>query len=94
MDSVLFGSRLLQETLFLIATGICASAEEICNFMRRSYAGTLCWNQDKTAAEAMKADVSTALSYCIEHELIVPSTPLPTPDPSQEGNKKGGITYG
>jgi helicase len=72
IDSVLFGTRLLQETLFLIAAGICSSEKDVFDFMRRSYAGTLYWNHDAKATEAMKADVKAAITYCIEHDLVVP----------------------
>ena len=64
------GRPLLQETLFLIAAGICASATEVCDFLRASYAGTLYWQDQPDAAEAMQANVNTAIAFCLEHELI------------------------
>jgi len=69
MNSFLFGKPLLQETLFLIAAGICSSEEELSDFMTHAYAGTLYWNTNPEAAKALTATVKAAIAFCLEHEL-------------------------
>ena len=71
LTSRLAESRLIEETLFLAAADICASEDEIVAFMRASYAGTLVWKGDSSAAAAMAAQVEQAAAYCLEHDLMV-----------------------
>ncbi len=73
LKSLLADSRLLNESLFLTATGLCRSQQDLHEFMKRSYAGTLVWNQEPQAFVRMQHAIEEALSYCIEHELIVRS---------------------
>jgi replicative superfamily II helicase len=74
MDSLLFGKRMLQETLFLIASKICSSEDDVVEFMLHSYAGTLYWNNDPDTAEKMKTAVRAAIAFCVEHDLMLRST--------------------
>jgi len=71
MGSLLFGKKMLQETLFLIASEICPSEEKLFDFMMLSYAATLYWKNDPEAAEAMKTDVKTAITFCVGHDLML-----------------------
>jgi replicative superfamily II helicase len=73
MNSHLYKSPLLQETLLLIASERCSSREELIDFFTRSYAGYLYWNQSEgrtTGRSALLNKVDRALKICAENGLI------------------------
>lgn len=73
MNSHLYNSPLLQETLLLIASERCSSREELIDFFTRSYAGYLYWNQSEgrtTGRSALLNKVDRALKICAENGLI------------------------
>ena len=73
LNSLLADSRLFDESLFLTATGLCRSQQDLLEFMKRSYAGALVWNTEPQAFERMQRKIEQALEFCIEHELMVRS---------------------
>ncbi|MBD3305796.1 DEAD/DEAH box helicase [candidate division KSB3 bacterium] len=73
LTSLLPGQRFLKETLFLVAADLCASEQEIIEFMRQTYAGTLYWQKDGDALTQMIRKVIEAIAYCREHELVTHS---------------------
>jgi replicative superfamily II helicase len=73
MNSHLYNSPLLQETLLLIASERCSSREELIDFFTRSYAGYLYWNQSEgrtTGRLSLFNKVERALKICAENGLI------------------------
>ena len=70
LNSLLADSRLLDESLFLAAAGLCRSQQDLVEFMKRSYAGALVWNEDPQAFEQMQHKIDEAIGYCLEHELL------------------------
>lgn len=68
--SRLVESSLVQETLFLLAAGICASEQDVCTFMQRSYAGTLHWQNSAEAFEMAAEKIRPAIQLCLAHELL------------------------
>ncbi len=73
MNSHLYNSPLLQETLLLIASERCSSREELIDFFTRSYAGYLYWNQSEgktTGRLSLLNKVERALKICAENGLI------------------------
>ena len=73
LASQLADSRLLEETLFLVAAEICASAEELEAFFAMSYAGVLRWQRDESARAAMMARIGDAVAYSVEQGLLLRS---------------------
>ncbi len=71
LNSLLADSSLLDESLFLPASGLCRSQQDLIEFMKRSYAGVLVWNEDRRAFERMQRKLDRAIEYCVEHELMV-----------------------
>jgi replicative superfamily II helicase len=75
MDSLLYSSPLLQETLLLIASELCRSQQDLLDFFTRSYAGYLYWNPGQGTVRThsgtpLQAKVDRALRICAENELI------------------------
>ena len=71
LHSLLADSDLAEETLFLLASEICSSAEGLVEFMKDSYAGTLHWAVESEAFEDMLKRVERAVNFCCEHELLI-----------------------
>ena len=70
LQSWLAESSLAQETLFLLAARICASEQEVCEFVQQSYAGILHWQKSPEAFEAAVEKVQQAVQLCLTHGLL------------------------
>lgn len=84
MESLLPESPLLQETVFLVAAGLCRTEDELAAFFRRTYAGTLYWRDDADAKRAMWAKLKAAIDFCITHGLIARLPTVPALDADHE----------
>ncbi len=71
MTSLLVEERLLDETLFLLASELCASEQDLIEFLRHSYAGTLYWKENSDLFENMREKVQNAVAYGLEHDLLI-----------------------
>lgn len=74
MQSLLPAQSLHEETLFLVAAGLCTSLADLEDFMLQSYAGALHWREDAEAAADMYAKLEAALAFCLEHDLLAQTT--------------------
>ena len=73
LNSLLTHSQFREECLFLLASGLCASERDLCAFMRRTYAGTLHWQEHADAAQEMEENIHQAVAYCVSRELVIPT---------------------
>ncbi len=75
LNSLLAQSQFREECLFLLASGLCSSERELCEFMRRSYAGTLYWQEATEALQKMEGKIHQAVVYCESHGLLTKTEP-------------------
>ncbi len=74
LESLLAESQLSGETLFLAAAGLCSSEDELLDFMKRTYAGTLDRRDDSNGYEGITEKIKRAVEFCIDHDLMSRTT--------------------